>query len=132
MNLAARTALDRAGVNVSDLGHINVCASGHPDRDALEAAAIHSLVNDTAGNTPVTALKSYLGSAGSGSALTELAASLLSVRKGFIPQTLNFTASDDATPLAVVAGEHQKTENRLFLKTSVTRVGQATAIVVGA
>ena len=131
VELAARTALGRAGVAVGDLGHINVCASGHPERDAYEAAAIHSLVNGNS-DVSVTALKSYLGSAGSGSALTELAGSLLSLKSGYIPKTLNFSATDEGTPLSVVSGDHQATDNRVFLKTSVTRVGQATAIVIGA
>lgn len=132
IELAARTALDRAGVKATDLGHINACASGHPERDAYEAAALCSLLNGCSDAVPVTALKSYLGSSGSGSALTELAASLLSIRSGVVPRTLNFTAADESTPLSVVSGEHLKSDNPVFLKTSVTRAGQAAAIVVGA
>ena len=61
---AAKIAVERAGLNVADLGHINACASGHPIRDAFEARALASLTSG--GNVPVTALKSYLGSSGCG------------------------------------------------------------------
>ena len=80
----------------------------------------------------MTASKSYAGSAGSGSSLTELAISLLGLRNGVIPRTLNFESADDGVQLNVVSGEHQTTDNKLFLKTSVTRMGQSSAIVVSA
>ena len=79
----------------------------------------------------MTAPKSYLGSAGSGSQLTEIAVSLLGLSNGVIPRTLNFTGSDAELPLHVVAGEHAKPTNGVFLKTSVTRMGQSSAVVIG-
>lgn len=127
---AAMMAMNSAGVSVTDLGHINACASGHPIRDAFEAAGLSQMTDASA--TPVTALKSYTGSAGSGSALAELALSLLSLEHGVVPRTLNFEATDEATPLNVIADEHLSTDNKLFLKTSVTRMGQSSAVVVQA
>ena len=96
----------------------------------FEATALAELTEEH--GTPVTASKSYTGSAGSGSALTELAISLLGLRNGVIPRTLNFESTDDGIQLNVVSGEHKATDNRLFLKTSVTRMGQSSAIVVSA
>lgn len=125
---AANMAMNSAGVSVADLGHINACASGHPKRDAFEAAGLNKLIGDA--GTPVTALKSYTGSAGSGSAIAEIALSLLSLEHGVVPRTLNFEAADDGISLNVVSGEHLTTENKLFLKTSVTRMGQSSAVVV--
>ena len=128
--LAARAALQRANLTPAQLGHINACASGHPQRDRAEAEGIRQLLGDHAQQVPVTAIKSYTGSAGSGSSLCELAASLLALQQGLIPRTLNFTATDADTPLDVVHGEHRQTANGLFLKTSVTRMGQASAVVI--
>lgn len=128
---AAEIALANAGLNVGDIGHVNSGASGHPIRDKSEAAGIRQLLGDKADSTPVTAPKSYLGSAGSGSALTELAVSLMGLENGIIPATLNFDSPEPSAPLAVVK-EHTPVENKTFLKTSVTRMGQASAIVVQA
>ena len=128
---AAAMAMKSAGITAADLGHVNSGASGHLTRDAFEAKAIRNILGSHAEITPVTAPKSYLGSAGSGSQLTELAASLLALQHGVIPKTLNFSSSDDDTKLNVVSGEHAKTSNGVFLKTSVTRMGQSSAIVVG-
>lgn len=128
---AAEMALRNADVSASDLGHVNSAASGHKTRDRFEATGIRSILGDAADSIPVTAPKSYFGSAGSGSGLQEIAVSMLGLQNGVIPRTLNFSASDDDLPLNVVGGEHKPTENKIFLKTSVTRMGQGSAVVVG-
>ena len=108
-----------------------MCASGHLQRDGYESRAIRCILADKAESVPVTAPKSYLGSAGSGSGLAEMAVSILGLKHGVVPKTLNFRASDDDAQLNVVADEHLATGNKLFLKTSVTRMGQCSAVVIG-
>ncbi len=130
IQMASQVALDRAGILAGDLGHINACASGHLERDRYEAIGLRRLLGDAADRVPVTAIKSYTGSAGSGSSLIELAASLLGLQQGLIPRTLNFRTADVEAPLNVVHGESAKAANGVFLKTSVTRMGQASAVVV--
>ncbi|HCP11459.1 MAG TPA: beta-ketoacyl-[acyl-carrier-protein] synthase family protein, partial [Planctomycetaceae bacterium] len=44
-----------------------------------EALGLRKLLGSSADSVPVTAIKSYIGSSGSGSSLVELAASLLSL-----------------------------------------------------
>ncbi|MCP4784315.1 MAG: beta-ketoacyl-[acyl-carrier-protein] synthase family protein [Fuerstiella sp.] len=128
---AATAALQRAGVSAAELGHVNVGASGHLKRDRYESSAIRTILADSADSVPVTAPKSYLGSAGSGSPLSEMAVSILGLRHGIVPKTLNFRAPDEEAPLNVVGEEHLVTDNRLFLKTNVTRMGQSSAVVIG-
>ncbi len=128
---AGSIALKNAGISAGDLGHINACGGGNVVRDQLEANGLRRLLGNHAGQVPVTAIKSYMGSAGSGSSLCELAASLLGLNEGVIPRTLNFANADPSAPLNVVHGEHLASANRVFLKTSVTRMGQASAVVVG-
>ena len=127
---AASAAMARSGVSADQLGHINACASGHPNRDRYEAAGLRRLLGSHADSVPVTAIKSYMGSAGSGAGLCEMAASILALQHGVIPKTLNFSTPDSEAALNVVHGEHQTTSNGIFLKTSVTRMGQASAVVV--
>lgn len=129
---AAATALRKAGVTADQLGHVNVGAAGHPQRDQLEAQAIRNILGDKADVIPVTAPKSYIGSAASGSSLAEIAASLLTLQDGEIIRTLNCETPDPVGPGNVVTGENLPTDNRLFLKTSVTRMGQAAAVLIQA
>lgn len=127
---AANMALKNAGVAATDLGHVNSCASGHLDRDRFEAIGIRNLLGDKADTMPVTATKSYFGSAGSGSGLQEIAASLIGFQHGIVPKTLNFESTDPQASLNVIADEHLAIDNGLFLKTSVTRMGQGSAVVI--
>ncbi|MEZ6062899.1 MAG: beta-ketoacyl-[acyl-carrier-protein] synthase family protein [Planctomycetaceae bacterium] len=131
VELAASVAMKQANVTPDQIGHVSAAGSGHPERDLHEARAIRQLFGSQADKVPVTACKSYFGSAGSGSSLCELAASVLALQHGLIPKTLNFETPDPQAPLNVVHGEHQPTDNRVFLKTSVTRMGQASAVVIG-
>lgn len=128
---AAEAALRNAGLSCSDIGHINASASGHPNRDQLEARGLRELFGAAIDDVPVTAIKSYMGSSGSGAGLTEIAASLLGLQNGVVPRTLNFSTPDENAPLNVVHGEHLPVSNHVFLKTSVTRMGQASAVVIG-
>ena len=57
---------------------------------------------------------------------------MLTLQNGQIIRTLNCETPDPLSPQNVVSGENQPTDNRLFLKTSVTRMGQASAVVIRA
>ncbi|WP_166828937.1 beta-ketoacyl-[acyl-carrier-protein] synthase family protein [Thalassoroseus pseudoceratinae] len=129
---AMRAALRDAGVEPNQIGHVNAHGLGSKAVDRDEALAIHDVFGADGGKIPVTAMKSRLGNAGPGCGTMELVASLVSLGSGVIPVTLNYRASDPECPLNVVHGEPLPTDNRLFLKTNVTRVGQATAVVVRA
>ena len=62
--------------------------------------------------------------------MAEIAASLLTLQDGQIIRTLNCETPDVMSPQNVVCGENLPTDNRLFLKTSVTRMAQAGAVVI--
>lgn len=129
--LAAVRAIADAGLEPGDIGHVNAHGCGDRERDAAEAAAILDVFgSDT--NIPVTAVKSYMGNSGSGSGPIEVAASLLALQHGVIPATLNYSSPDESCPIRVVSDEPLTTDNKVFLKLSVTRIGQASAIVVSA
>jgi 3-oxoacyl-[acyl-carrier-protein] synthase II len=130
--LAMQAALRDAGLTPDDVGHVNAHGLGSRKTDQAEAAAIHDVFGSRGSTVPVTALKSYLGNAGPGCGTQELAASLLALRHGFVPPTLNYRTPDADCLLNVVHGERLATDNPVVLKLNVTRMGQATALVVRA
>ncbi len=132
MVVAMRAAIERSGLKPEDIGHINAHGCGSQEIDKLEAAAIHEVFGDVASTVPVTAIKSYMGNAGSGCGPMELAASLMSLEQGFILPTLNHETPDPECNLNVVSGEPLKTDNKTFLKVNVTHMGQASAAVISA
>ena len=128
--LAMKAALRDAGIAPAEIGHINAHGLGSPEGDRWEYLAISDVFGDQATKVPVTALKSYFGNSGSGCATLEIAGSLLGLKHGVIPATLNFETPDPECPLNVVHGAHLPTTNKSFLKLSVTRMGQASAVVL--
>ena len=127
--LAMQAALRDAGLQPSDVGHINANATGSRQGDLQEALAIHDVFGTQAKTIPVTALKSVLGNSGSGCGSLEFAASVLATHHGVVPATQNSDQVDPECNLRVVNGQTLPVSNRTFLKVSVTRRGQAAAIV---
>ena len=126
---AMKSALRDADVVAADIGHINAHGLGTHQSDPAEAAAIHEVFGNSGSTVPVTSLKGYIGNSGAASGTLELTASLLGLKNGVIPSTLNCTDPDSELNLNVVIGEDQATSNKLFLNVNVTSNGQAAAIV---
>ena len=127
-----RLAIERAGLQPADIGHVNAHGCGSRRLDQLEAEAIHEVFGDYGSQVPVTAIKSYTGNSGSGCGPIEVAASLLSLADGRVPATLNYDAPDPDCRLNVVSAGGLETSNKTFLKVNVTRMGQASAVVIRA
>jgi 3-oxoacyl-[acyl-carrier-protein] synthase II len=126
--LAIRAALRDAAIDPAELGHLNAHGAGSPVSDLAEARAIHRVFNGS--RPPVTALKGYFGNIVSGGGAVELAGSLLGVNRGAIPPVLNCDDPDPRCDLDLVLGAPRPTSNPVFLKTNLTRNGQAAAIIV--
>lgn len=126
---AMKAALRNANLTPEQVGHISAHAMSDPKVDREEALAIHDVFGDYGKTIPVTALKSRTGNAGSGSGPMELITSLLALKQGLIPATLNFQANDPEIELNVVHGEPAKTDSKIVLSVNVTRAGQASAVI---
>jgi 3-oxoacyl-[acyl-carrier-protein] synthase II len=127
---AMQAALRDASLQPADIGHINAHGEASRKCDVQEAAAIRDIFGELAPTIPVTALKSYFGNSGSGCGTLELAGSLLGLQYGVVPATLNYTTPDPDCPLNIVHGESLAIENKVVLSINVTRMGQASALIV--
>src|SRR5262249_11278195 len=87
---AIRAALADAGVRPDDLDHVNGHGTSTPHLDAWEAREIREALRTSTRPVPVFAPKSYFGSIGAASGPMELTASLLAMRQGILPATLNY------------------------------------------
>jgi 3-oxoacyl-[acyl-carrier-protein] synthase II len=126
---AVRAALRDAGMSPGDVGHINAHGLSTQDRDADEARAIREVLGTAADKMPVFAAKSYFGNLGAGSGAVELIASVLALREGRLPRTLNFETPDPACALQVAVNDATPA-GRSFLNLSVTPQGQAAVLCV--
>lgn len=125
---AIRAALRNAGLKPDEVGHLNLQGAGSPVGDLAEARAVHRVFGRP--GVPVTSLKGYMGNLVSGAGAVEMIGSLLGVNQGLIPPTLNCLEPDPACGLDVVTGPPRACSNPIFVKTNLTRHGQAAALVV--
>jgi 3-oxoacyl-[acyl-carrier-protein] synthase II len=124
---AVGAALREAGVGPGDLDHVNAHGLGSKESDVAEARGLNAALGD---RVPVFAPKSYMGNLGAGGSATELAASVLALRHGVVPPTLNFEASDPDCPVTVMAGGPRPATKPFVLKTAFTQMGQCAAAVL--
>jgi 3-oxoacyl-[acyl-carrier-protein] synthase II len=122
-----RNALAAANITPAEVDHVNAHGLGTRRGDAFEARGIAEVFGT---GTPVFAPLSRFGNLGAGSALAELACSVLALQHGLLPGTLNHKNPDPACPVAVHTGAPRPVTKRYVVKLSYTDLGQCTAIVV--
>lgn len=111
-----RQALADAQLNPSDIDYINAHASGTPQNDANESDQIAAVFGDDA--PPVSGTKAYTGHALGAAGVMECAISLLSMKHGWIPPTLNFESTDCVPFLNYVPNHGQEKKVRAVLTNS--------------
>lgn len=125
-----RMALRDAGLTIADVDHVNTHGTGTYANDSAETAALIRVFGEDVGRVPVTSIKPMLGHTSGAAGAVELVASILCLKRGFIPPTLHFVEADAGSPLQIVA-----TRQALALKTVVSANsgfgGSNAAVVVG-
>jgi len=94
---AIRRALEKAGLSVDDVVMVNAHATSTPEGDPRELEAIKTLFGERAGDVSVTANKSMLGHTLGAAGAIEAIATVMSIRTGLVPPTINL---DDPDPAA--------------------------------
>jgi 3-oxoacyl-[acyl-carrier-protein] synthase II len=128
---AIEAALTRSGVRPDELGHIGAHGKATRRDDWVEAQAYHRALGDAAATIPVTALGSYFGQFDAGSGAVKLAGSILALKHGELPRTLNYEHPDPLCRLQV-AREPLRLRNSLAMSVSRTAMGQSAAAVLRA
>ncbi len=129
---AIQAALRRAGIEPDQLGHINAHGKSTQRDDWVESRAYHRALGTVAETIPVTAMKSYFGHFDAGSGAVELAGTVLALRHGQLPVTLNYETPDPRCPLNVVHDEPLRLRNSSALSVNRTSMGQSAAAIIRA
>jgi 3-oxoacyl-[acyl-carrier-protein] synthase II len=124
---AIRGALSASRLAPSDIGHVNAHGLSTIADDRREAAAIRA----TLGDVPVTAPKSYFGNLGAGGGVVELIASLLALREGRVPMTLNYETPDPTCEVNVVRRRPLEGTRPTALVLNYSTTGQTAAVLLG-
>jgi 3-oxoacyl-[acyl-carrier-protein] synthase II len=122
-----RNALAAAGIGPNDVDHVNAHGTGTTVGDAFEARGIAEVFGR---NTPVFAPLSRFGNLGAASGLSELACSVLALKNGQVPGTLNHEKPAPDCPVQVHTGGPRPVTRPFALKLSYTNLGQCAAAVI--
>jgi nodulation protein E len=125
---AMRMALRDGGLTSVD--YINAHGTGTRANDATETAAIHAVFGADADRLAVSSTKSLHGHAMGASGSIEIACSLLALRRGFLPPTINLDAPDPACDLDYVPNEARETKATTFLSNSFGFGGMNAVVAV--
>lgn len=104
---AIAAAVRSAGLDASDVGHVNCHATSTVAGDVGETRAVRKALGD---HPILTAPKSSMGHLVGAAGAVESIFTLLSIKEGVIPATLNLENLDPGVELDVVAGEPRKVD----------------------
>jgi len=127
---AARRALEKAGIGPEAIDHVNAHATSTVEGDRAELQAIRTILGRRAPQVPVTANKSMLGHTLGAAGAIEAITSILTIRTGDIPPTINLVEPDEAAAgldLTPLRAAHR--EVRTVLSNSFGFGGQNAALI---
>jgi 3-oxoacyl-[acyl-carrier-protein] synthase II len=99
---AITLALQDAGASIADLDYINAHGTGTVMNDRVETRAIRTALGDRAFDVPVSSTKSMIGHLLAGAGAVEYVATVLAMRDGFLPPTINYEHRDPECDLDYV------------------------------
>ncbi len=127
---AIRRALEKAGLAAADVEHLNAHATSTPEGDRTELEMIRTLFGPLAGSVSVTANKSMLGHTLGAAGAIEAIVTILAMRHGIVPPTINLDDPDEAAAgLDLTPGTARRRPIRVALSNSFGFGGQNSALV---
>ncbi|PWB77998.1 MAG: beta-ketoacyl-[acyl-carrier-protein] synthase II [Anaerolineales bacterium] len=108
--LSMKLALENAGLEIADIDYINAHGTSTPLNDKSETAAIKTVFGEQAYNIPISSTKSMTGHLLGASGAVEAVFSILAMREGVIPPTINYQTPDPECDLDYVPNQSRKAE----------------------
>ena len=127
---AIRRALEKAHLTVDDVQMVNAHATSTPEGDPREIEAMRTLFGERVGDVSITANKSMIGHTLGAAGAIEAIATIMSLRTGIVPPTINLEEPDEAalgldlTPLRA-----RRREMEIAVSNSFGFGGQNSALV---
>ena len=127
---AMRAALSDAGVAPEAIDHVNAHGTSTPENDKMEALGCSAVFGERIGSLPISSNKSMIGHTLTAAGAIEAVVSLMTIRHGRIPPTINYAVPDPALSLDVVDTTRDVRVSRV-LSNSFGFGGQNTCLVLG-
>ena len=129
--LAMQRALARAGTAPDAIDYVNAHGTGTPLNDGVEAAAIRKVFGAAADRLAVSSTKAAIGHTLGAAGAIEGLTTVLALREGFLPPTVNLEHPDPACGLDFVPRDARPAALAYALSNSYGFGGNNTAVVFG-
>jgi 3-oxoacyl-[acyl-carrier-protein] synthase II len=127
--LAFREALRDGGISGDQVDYINVHGTSTPLNDKTETKVIKAVLGDYARKVSISSTKSMTGHMIGAAAAVEAVATVLAIRTGIIPPTINYEEPDPDCDLDVTPNVARERDVRYALKNSLGFGGHNAAIL---
>ena len=111
-------ALKRAGLGPGDIDYINAHGTSTPLGDEIELGAVQRLVGNAAGRISMSSTKSCIGHLLGAAGAVEAIFSILAMRDGIAPPTINLENPSVETPIDLVPNQARNREISTALSNS--------------
>ena len=128
---AMKRALDDAGLNPEQVGHINAHGTSTPLGDQAETVAVKNVFGEHARNVSISSTKSQLGHLLGASGGVELIFCLLALRHGVIPPTINYETPDPLCDLDYTPNRPRERKIEAAMSNSFGFGGHNGSLIVG-
>jgi 3-oxoacyl-(acyl-carrier-protein) synthase len=127
---AIRRALEKAHLSVDDVTMVNAHATSTPEGDPRELEAMRTLFGERVGQVSITANKSMIGHTLGAAGAIEAIVTIMSVRTGIVPPTINLEEPDGAEGLDLTPNKASHREMEIAVSNSFGFGGQNSALVI--
>jgi 3-oxoacyl-[acyl-carrier-protein] synthase II len=127
---AVRAALDDAGLGEDGIDYVNAHGTSTPENDKMEHLSLSTVFGEHINRMLVSSNKSMIGHTLSAAGAIEAAFSIMTMREGVIPPTINYDNPDPAITFDVVPNVKREAEVRTVLSNSFGFGGQNTCLVM--
>jgi 3-oxoacyl-[acyl-carrier-protein] synthase II len=113
-----QAALKRAGISAGEIDYINAHGTSTPLGDEIELRAVERILGNNAANAAMSSTKSSIGHLLGAAGAVEAIFSILAMRDGICPPTLNLENPSVETPIDLCANVAKKKEINTVLSNS--------------
>jgi 3-oxoacyl-[acyl-carrier-protein] synthase II len=125
-------ALTDSGLAPADVGYINAHGTSTQVNDKVETLAIKKVFGEAAYRVPVSSSKSMLGHLIAAAGAVELIITVMAMRRGILPPTINYEVPDPECDLDYIPNTPRERRVRHALSNSFGFGGQNVSLVVSA
>ena len=125
-------AIADAGLSPDDIGYINAHGTGTPENDKMEWLGVSAVFGARGSSLPISSNKSMIGHTLSAAGAIEAAFTVLTLREGLLPPTINYETPDPALPVDCVPNIARPLRVTHALSNSFGFGGQNVSLVFGA